>query len=122
MSVWDPFKDINVEKVDKSVEKLLECENQYCKLIREYKPEIGFMLNKLNELRDEEMNFNERIQEIEKVMKDDDVDENTRKKWMEDLKNSMKASFRMSYDLIHDFYLRQLDEFKSKAEELIKGV
>lgn len=120
-SLLDPFKDINVEKVDESVQSLIECENQYCKLLREYQPEIDFILSKLVELREEELAFNERIHEIEQVLIKDDVDETARKKWIADLQNSMKLSFMMSNNLVRDFYVRKLDEFKSKAESLIKG-
>ena len=120
-SLFDPFKDINVEKVDESVQNLIECENQYCKLLREYQPEIDFILKKIVEIREEEVKFYERIHEIEQVMIDDEVDEEARKKWIADLQNSMKLIFRMSNSLINDFYIRKLDEFKSKAESLMKG-
>lgn len=118
-SLFDQFKDINVEKVDESVQSLLECENQYCKLLREYQPEIDFILRTLSELREEEIRFSERIHEIEQVMIDDEVDEIARKKWIAELQNSMKLSFKMSNELVSDFYVRKLDEFKSKAESLI---
>lgn len=120
-SLLDPFKDTNVEKVDESVQSLIECENQYCKLLREYQPEIDFILQKMQKLREEEIAFNERIHEIEQTMIGDDVDERARKVWIADLQNSMKLSFKMSQNLINDFYIRKLDEFRSKAESLIKG-
>lgn len=121
-SLLDPFKDTNLEKVDESVQSLIECENQYCKLLREYQPEIDFILQKMQKLREEELAFSERIQKIEQVMISDDVDEKARKVWIKDLHNSMKLSFKMSQSLINDFYIRKLDEFRSKAESLIKGV
>lgn len=121
-SLLDPFKDTNLEKVDESVQSLIECENQYCKLLREYQPEIDFILQKMQKLREEELAFSERIQKIEQVMISDDVDEKARRVWITDLHNSMKLSFKMSQSLINDFYIRKLDEFRSKAESLIKGV
>lgn len=119
--LWEPFKDTNVEKVDESVQSLIECEKGYCELLREYQPEIEFILKKMEQLRKEELEFNERIHDIEQVMINDEVDENARKMWIADLQNSMKLSFKMSNSLINDFYIRKFDEFKSKAESLITG-
>lgn len=120
-SLWTSFKDTNIEKLDDSVQNLMECENQYCKLLREYEPEIDFILQKMKELREEELQFYGKIHEIEKTMVNDDVDESARKMWLADLQNSMNLSFKMSNNLIKDFYVKKLDEFKTRAEKLIKG-
>ena len=121
-SLLDPFEDINIENVPDSVQAFIECENQYMKLLREYQPDIQFILNELNKLRQEEIAFNEeKLHEIEQVLINNQVDEIARKKWIADLQNSMKLSFKMSYNLIKDFYVSKLDEFKEKAEEIIKG-
>lgn len=118
----EPFSDMNVHIADKSVQTLMECENQYAKLVREYKNEIDFIQQKLEQLRKEEVDFySKELHKIEKIMIEDEVDEKARKIWLADLQNSMKQSFNMSRNLLNDFAIKDLNEFRKKAEELIKG-
>ena len=66
--------------------------------------------------------YENKVHEIEKTLIEDEVDENARKLWIADLQNSMNQSFQMSRNLLNDFAIRDLNKFRSKAEQLIKGV
>lgn len=121
--LFDQFQDVNVEKIGGSVQTLMECQVQYCKLVREYKEEKKFIERELEKLCQEKKEFDEKnFHEIRQTLIEDEVDENTRKRWMEDFQNSMNQSFRMSGKLLNDFAIKDWDEFRTKAEELIKGV
>lgn len=120
--LFEVFNEYQVDSVHENVQSLMKCQHEYMKLIKEYKEEIEFINQKIRDLRKEEVEFYEKkLHEVEQIMRDDEVDEQIRKAWMNDLENSMKISFEMSHRLLNDFYILGLDEFNSKADALIQG-
>lgn len=123
MNVFDEFyKGEELESNNYTLNELFESQKKYASLVREYKPEIEYVQNCLKDLREEEKLFYEKeLPEILNILKDADVNEESRKEWLAKLRDSMAKSFNMSKSLLDDLVIKQMDEFKRAAEEILRG-
>ncbi len=113
----------NAEVSDKhqTINEMAKCEKAYGELIREYKDEFDYVQNSLKELREEERKFyKEDLPEIIDVLKADDVREEARQVWVDELKENMEKSFKMSEELLNSLAIKQMKEFRQEAEKIIK--
>lgn len=122
-SVYDEFyRGEELESTNYTLKELFESQNQYAKLLRQYMPEIEYVQKCLKDLREEEKAFYEKeLPEILAQLKNEDVSEASRKEWAEKLRDSMAKSFHMSKSLLDDLVIKQMDEFKQAAEEILRG-
>lgn len=122
-TIYDEFyKGEELESTNYTLRELFESQKKYAALVREYKPEIEYIQGCLKDLREEEKAFYEKeLPEILEILKKEDVNEASRKEWMEKLQDSMAKSYKMSEDLLNDLAIKQVDEFRRAAEEIIRG-
>ena len=117
------FENNDVINKDVSLDTLYEYQKQYMKLVREYKNEIEFINNQLKELREEQEKFySTDILKISDVLDNDKVDEEAKKMWLRELQASMSRSFKMSERLLNDFAVKSIDEFRTNADKIIRGL
>lgn len=110
-----------VSNRNQTINELAKCEKAYGELIREYKDEFDYVQNSLKELREEERKFyKEDLPEIIDVLKADDVREEARQVWVDELKENMEKSFKMSEELLNSLAIKQMKEFRQEAEKIIK--
>lgn len=122
-SIYDAFyQEGKINSGHRTLDDLAECQRNYAKLLREYKPEIEYVERCLKELREEEKNFYvQELPQILEILKCDEVSEETRRVWIERLRENMERSFGMSRNLLQDLAVKQMDEFKQDAERILKG-
>lgn len=116
------YQEGNPSSKNHTLNELFECQKNYAKFLREYKPEIEYIENYLKELRKEEKLFYEKeLPEILEILKSDEIGEEVRKEWIEKLQGNMEKSFYMSRNLLQDLAVKQMDEFRRDVEKILRG-
>lgn len=121
---FDEFKDIPQKRKDPTIQVLYEYEKHYLEMIKKYSEEIKFIQDMLVEFREEQETFYDNVLPdiIDKLKRDDGIDEEMKKIWLERLSTNIERSFKLSETLINDYATKSLDEFKQAVNEKLHGI
>jgi len=122
--LFSQYAPVNPEYKSEKLDTLVAYEEHYMKLLRNFKVEIAEIENMMSQLRQERADFYaSKLPEIEKSIIDDDVlSEETKKKWIIELRGNVEKSFSISETLISHYVTSNLQEFKRKMQSIIDKV
>ena len=122
--IFSPFSPVKPEYQNEKLDSLIAYEENYMKLLRNYKNEIAEIQSMMCQLRKERTEFYElKLPEIERAIKEDKVlSDKAKETWIMELRANMEKSFHSSELLISHYVTSNLEEFKSKMQALIDKV
>lgn len=121
---FDEFKDIPQKRKDPTIQVLYEYEKHYLEMIKKYSEEIKFIQDMLVGFREEQETFYYKVLPdiIDKLNRDDGVDEEMKRIWLRRLSTNIERSFNLSETLINDYATKSLDEFKQAVNEKLHSI
>lgn len=122
--LFGQYAPVNPEYKSEKLETLSAYEQNYMKLLRNYKAEIAEIEDMMKQLRQERTDFYEsKLPKIEKTIMDDEVlSEDAKHKWVMELRANVEKSFMISETLISHYVTSNLEEFKRKMQSIIDKV
>ena len=96
-------------------------EENYMKILKRYSDEISYIENMLKDLRNERADFYvNQLPLIRKELEKDDVSDENKKRWIEEVQANIERSFKISESLIEHYVTKNLEEFKRELQKEIK--
>ncbi len=122
--MFDRFRTVQANQYNETADKLMAYERAYAKLLKDYAPELREVESILRELRDEKNQFyghdwNEIESSLSKI---DYINQDVKIKWLEEMRDSMERSFKLSDSIINDFVKKTLDEFGETLRRELRKV
>jgi predicted RNase H-like nuclease (RuvC/YqgF family) len=121
---FDEFNDISQNKKDPTIQTLYEYEKHYMEMLKKYKNEIDFIQEKLHDNRREREEFYSKILPdiSDKLSKDEGIDDKMKQNWLNRLTENIERSFEFSENLINDYAIKNLNEFKKEVDEKLRNI
>lgn len=121
---FDEFNDISQKRKNPTIQILFEYEKHYLEMLKKYGNEIKFIQDMLSSFRKEQEDFYSTILPniIEKLRQDDGIDVEMKNIWLSRLTANIERSFNLSENLINDYAIKNLDEFKAEVDEKIRNL
>lgn len=121
---FDEFKDIPQKRKDPTIQILFEYEKHYLEMLKKYGNEIKFIQDMLSGFRKEQEQFYSTTLPniIENLSKDDGIDVEMKKIWLNRFTGNIERSFNLSENLINDYAIKNLNEFKAEVDEKIRNL
>lgn len=119
---FDEFNDIPQKRKDPTIQILFEYEKHYLEMLKKYGSEIKFIEDMLSSFREEQEQFYSKIlpEIIEKLTQDKGIDDDMKRIWLTRLTGNIERSFNLSENLINDYAIKNLEEFKAEVDEKIR--
>lgn len=121
---FDEFRDISPKRKDPTIQVLYEYEKHYLEMIKRNSQEIKFIEDMLSNFRKEQETFYIKTlpEIIKKLSEDDGIDDEMQKIWLNRLTTNMERSFSMSENLINNYTIKKIDEFRVEVDEKLKSL
>ena len=120
-SLAGAYNKIAPEKRQNKAELITAYEENYMKILKRYANEISYIENMLKDLRNERADFYvNQLPLIRKELEKDDVSDENKKRWIEEVQGNIERSFKISESLIEHYVTKNLEEFKRELQKEIK--
>ena len=120
-SLAGAYNRIAPEKRQNKAELIMAYEESYMKILKRYAEEISYIENMLKDLRNERADFYvNQLPLIRKELEADDVSDENKKRWIEEVQSNIEKSFKISESLIEHYVTKNLDEFKQELQEIMR--
>lgn len=120
-SLAGAYNKIAPEKRQNKAELITAYEENYMKILKRYANEISYIENMLKDLRKERADFYvNQLPLIRKELEKDDVSDENKKRWIEEVQANIERSFKISESLIEHYVTKNLEEFKRELQKEIK--
>nr|WP_312058991.1 hypothetical protein [Fervidobacterium pennivorans] len=114
---------ISLAALQEKLKLLYEYEQNYLKLIKEYKEEIKFAAALQEDLRKERTKFfSEGLKEVSQTLKEAQVDPKVAAVWIRELVDSYTKSLDLSSDLIEEHTLDMIGEIRQEAKKEVQAL
>lgn len=122
--IFSPYNNLSVPENATKAELLFMAEKHYNQLIRDFRDEIDFIEGKLESIRQEQIQFyTQTLPGIAGMLRENNsIPQDRVQEWLDILIEEMERSFKMSDELVRHYYTDNLNEFKSKLNDLIDKV
>lgn len=111
---FSEFTTITPKKKNQTIQILYDYEKHYMELVKKYSDEIRMIDNLLKSLRAEKVNFYKQEVPIiiEKLKKEEIIDEIIINQWIDRLSSDIEQSFLISERLIETYLTKSIEDFK----------
>ena len=122
--IFSTYNDLSVPENATKADLLFLAEKHYNQLIRDFHDEIDFIERKLESIRQEQIQFyTQTLPSISKMLQENNsIPQDRVQVWLDVLIEEMESSFKMSDELVRHYYTDNLNEFKSKLNDLMDKV
>lgn len=122
--IFSSYNNLSVPENATKAELLFMAEKHYNQLIRDFRDEIDFIEGKLESIRQEQIQFyTQTLPEIAGMLRENNsIPQDRVQEWLNVLIEEMGNSFKMSDELVRHYYTENLNEFKSKLNDLMDKV
>ncbi len=122
--IFSQCNDFSVPENATKAELLFKAEKHYHQLIHDFRDEIEFIEGKLEAIRQEQKQFyTQTLPKITEMLRENNlIPPNRAQEWLDILVEEMESSLKMSDELVRHYYTDNLNEFKSKLNDLMDKV
>lgn len=113
----------NLSVVNEELKMLFSYQENYLKLIREFKEEIKFLNTTQEDLRKERSKFfSQTLQEVNESLKNSSIDEKTSQVWIQQLVDSYSKSINTSSNLVSSEVTNTVEKMRNKSVKLSEKI